>query len=164
MGIENHVIMPKANATICWMHSLIIEWQKVSQCFGRLFLQNCHIIMEDVMQVEGLKSRLFHYRWKFSSLSFKEDLSDHKKICLCDNIILLCAKSLIRVIREDILYNYGALCFQFTHFSCDDWENIYTLSYYHHQIGSMNYYPLFRVKSWNNGMRCMPLYILMIHM
>ena len=37
---------------------------------------------------------------------------------------------------------------------------IYTLSYYHHQIGSMNYYPLFKVRSWNNGMRCMPFYIL----
>ena len=24
----------------------------------------------------------------------------------------------------------------------------------------MNYYPLFRVRSWNNGMRCMSLYIL----
>ena len=35
------------------------------------------------------------------------------------------------------------------------------LSYYHHQIGSMNYYPLFRVRSWNNGMRCMSLHILM---
>ena len=34
------------------------------------------------------------------------------------------------------------------------------LSYYHHQIGSVNYYPLFRIKSWNNGMRCMSLYIL----
>ena len=42
------------------------------------------------------------------------------------------------------------VCFQFTHFSCDDWEHIYTLSYYHHQIGSMNFYPLFRVRSWNN--------------
>ena len=39
-------------------------------------------------------------------------------------------------------------------------ERIYTLSYYHHQIGSMNYYPLFRVRSWNNGMRCMSLHIL----
>ena len=38
---------------------------------------------------------------------------------------------------------------------------IYTLSYYHHQIGSMNYDPLFRVRPWNNGMRCMSLYILM---
>ena len=34
------------------------------------------------------------------------------------------------------------------------------LSYYHHQIGSMNYYPLFRVRSWNNDVRCMFLYIL----
>ena len=32
-------------------------------------------------------------------------------------------------------------------------ERIYTLSYCHHQIGSM-----FRVRSWNNGMRCMSLY------
>ena len=39
--------------------------------------------------------------------------------------------------------------FQFNHFPCDDWDNIYTLSYYHHhhQIGSMNFYPLFRVRS-----------------
>ena len=56
----------------------------------------------------------------------------------------------------------GAVCFQFNHFFCDDWENIYTLSYHHHQIGSMNYYPLFRARSWNNGMRCMSFYILMI--
>ena len=41
-------------------------------------------------------------------------------------------------------------------------EIIWTLSYYHHQIGSMNYYPLFRAKSWDNGMRCMSLYIIMI--
>ena len=32
---------------------------------------------------------------------------------------------------------------------CDDWENIYTLSYYHHQIGSINYYPLFNIRTWN---------------
>ena len=33
----------------------------------------------------------------------------------------------------------GLYGFQFTHFSCDDWENIYTWSYYHHQIGCMKY-------------------------
>ena len=43
-------------------------------------------------------------------------------------------------------------------------ERIYILSYYHHQIGSMNHYPLFRVRSWNNGMRCMSLYILMAYL
>ena len=46
-------------------------------------------------------------------------------------------------------------------FPSDDWENIYVLSYYHHQIGSMNYYPLFRVRSWNNGVRCMSFCILL---
>ena len=52
------------------------------------------------------------------------------------------------------------MCFQLTHFPCDDWENIYTLSYYHHRIGSMNYHPLFRVRSWNNGVGCMSFCIL----
>ena len=47
-------------------------------------------------------------------------------------------------------------------------ERIYTyirlityICYYHYQIGSMDCYPLLRVRSWNNGMRCMFLYILM---
>ena len=40
-------------------------------------------------------------------------------------------------------------------------ERIYALFYYHHQIGSMIYWPLFRVKPWNNGMRCMSLHILL---
>ena len=39
---------------------------------------------------------------------------------------------------------------------------IYTLSYYHHEIGSMSYYPLFRVRSWNNDVRCMSFCILII--
>ena len=41
-------------------------------------------------------------------------------------------------------------------------ERIHTLSYYHHQIGSMNYHPWFSVRSWNNGVCCMSLYILMV--
>ena len=48
---------------------------------------------------------------------------------------------------------YGVVCLQFTYFPCDDWENM-------HLYECMNYYPLFRVRSWNNGMRCMSLYIL----
>ena len=40
------------------------------------------------------------------------------------------------------------------------WFREYILSYYHHQIGSMNYHPLFRGRSWNNGMRSMSIYIL----
>ena len=54
-----------------------------------------------------------------------------------------------------IQYGGGGGGGQFTHSLCDDWENINInfFSYYHHQIGSMNYYPLFSVRSWNNGMR-----------
>ena len=59
------------------------------------------------------------------------------------------------------VYTMWGCMFQLAYFPCDDWENIYTLSYYHHQIGSMNFYPLCRVRSWNNGVRCMSSYILM---
>ena len=67
-------------------------------------------------------------------------------------------KHILSVIHYTIC---GAVCFQFTHFPCDDWENIYTLFYYHHQIGRMDYYPLFRATLWNNGVHCMSFYILL---
>ena len=75
---------------------------------------------------------------------------------------IFCRVCKIRHILSVIHYLIrGYMCFQFTHFPCDDWGNIYTLSYYHHQIGSMNYYPLLRVRSWNNGVRRMSFGILM---
>ena len=51
-----------------------------------------------------------------------------------------------RVCEQDRAYSLhytirGAVCFQFTHFPCDDWDNIYSLSYYHHQIGIMHNCP-----------------------
>ena len=71
--------------------------------------------------------------------------------------------SKIRHILSVIHYKTrGTLCFQWTHGPCDNWENINTLSYHHHRIGSMNYYPLFRVRSWNNGVRCMSFCIFVI--
>ena len=69
--------------------------------------------------------------------------------------------SKIRHILSVIHYKIRrAVCFQFTHFPCD-WENIHTLSYYHHQIRSINYYLLYRVRSWNNGVCCMSFCILL---
>ena len=82
--------------------------------------------------------------------------------CLSDIYCVECV-SKIKHILSLIHYTIcGAVCFQFTHFCCDDWENIYALSYYCHQIGNMDSYPLFRVRSWNNGVHCMSFYILII--
>ena len=83
--------------------------------------------------------------------------------CLSDIFCRVCKiKHILSVIHYTIHYAVcGAMCFQFPHSPWDDWENIYTLSYYHHQIGRMYYYPWFRVRSWNNGVRCMSFYILM---
>ena len=49
---------------------------------------------------------------------------------------------------------------QLTHLSYDDCENACTLSNYHQQIRNMTRLSLFRVRSWNNGMRWMTFYIL----
>ena len=92
-----------------------------------------------------------YYYHHFANIS--EDIELIK--CLSDIFCRVCkTKHILSVIHYMI---YGAVCFQRSHFPCDDWENIYiyTLFYSHHQIGNMNYYALFRARSWNNGMRCM---------
>ena len=61
-------------------------------------------------------------------------------------------KSVLSVILQAI---QGALRFQLTHFTYDDCENTCTLLWHHHQIGSLTHLLLFRVRSRNNGMRCM---------
>ena len=57
---------------------------------------------------------------------------------------------------------YGAVCIELTRFSYDDCENTRTWSYHHHQIACMTHLPLSRIRSWNNGMRCMSFCIRII--
>ena len=105
--------------------------------------------------------RLFvHYTISLSSLC-KLIWGHWNSINACQIYFVECVSKIKHIFSVIHYTMYGAVCFQFTHFSCNDWENIYTLSYCHHQIRSMNYYPLFRVRSWNNGVRCMSLYILL---
>ena len=96
----------------------------------------------------------YHHCAKLSEdMELIKCLSDKKKIECVSNI-----KYILSVIHHTIC---GDVCFQSTHCSYDDWDDIYTLSYYHHKIGCMNYYPLFMVRSWSNVVRCMSFYILM---
>ena len=62
-----------------------------------------------------------------------------------------------------IIMQYTGLCVLLANFSYDDCENMCTSYYHHHhhhQIGSMFQLPLFIVRAWINGMRCMSFYIL----
>ena len=81
--------------------------------------------------------------------------------CLSDMFCRVCKiKHILSVVHYTNHYTLcGVVCFQFTQSLCDDSDNIYTLSYHHHQIGSMSYYLLIMVRSWNNGVRCMSFYI-----
>ena len=92
-----------------------------------------------------------HY---YHCASLSEDIELIK--CLSDIVCRVC--KIMHILSVIHYKTRGTVCFQLTHFPCDDWDNIYTLSYYHHRIGSMNYYPLFRVRSWNNGVRCLYSY------
>ena len=67
-----------------------------------------------------------------------EDVSESIELlkCLSDASVECVSKikSILSIIRHVI---YGAVCIQFAHISNDYCENTCTLSYYHHQIGSM---------------------------
>ena len=54
----------------------------------------------------------------------------------------------VMMIERIYLYIYIYICFVL-------------LSPSNREFGSMNYYPLFRVRSWNNDVRCMSFYILL---
>ena len=86
--------------------------------------------------------------------------------CCCENILLatyLCALNHVHADTISMFYiiQYMGLCVFSLPIRLVMIETLYSLSYYHHQIGSMSYYPLFMVRSWNNGVRCMSPYILM---
>ena len=69
----------------------------------------------------------------------------------------------LNILSQLSIIEYMGLCVFSLPISLVMIEIIYTLSYYHHhQIGSMNYYPLFRVRSLNDGVRCMSLPILIV--
>ena len=104
--------------------------------------------------------RLFvHYTISLSSLS--KLIRGHWTYKMPVRYILLSLWVWLSIFSQLPIIQYMGLCVFILPISLVMIERIYTLSYYYHQIGSMNYYPLFRVRSWNNGMRCMALYILM---
>ena len=57
--------------------------------------------------------------------------------------------SRIKSILSIIVYAiYGAVCFQLTHFFCDDFENACTSSYYYHEIGITSHFKRYIMKQW----------------
>ena len=64
-------------------------------------------------------------------------------------------KSILSITTHAI---YRTVRIQLYHISHGDNEYMHTLSYDHPQIGSMNHFPLSRVRTWNSGIPCMSLY------
>ena len=92
-----------------------------------------------------------HYH-HFANLS--EDIELMK--CLSD-IFLSSVWVRLSILFQLSIIQYMGLCVFSSPSSLVMIERIYTLSYCHHLIRSMNYHQLFWVRSWNNGMRCMSL-------
>ena len=111
------------------------------------------------LSLETFKAIDFIHKSQNAPVPYPIMLHSEQKCVQIQIYFVECVSKLKHILSIIHFAKCGAVCFQFTHFSCDDWENIYTLSYHYHQIGSMNYYPVFRVRSWNNGVRCMSFYI-----
>ena len=164
INLTNYYIRPWLCA---WDVCYIIFWQLLHNCTSRENRDFVFIIIVQFMMSANCRIR-FGLQIVFVCLyiipshyhhcaNLSEDINPIK----CQ-IYFIEYASKIRHIVSVIHYTiYGAVSFQFTHFPCDDFERLCTLSYYHHhQIGCMNYYPLFRVRSWNDGMCCVSIYIL----
>ena len=108
------------------------------------------------------RTRLFvQYTISWSSLC-KIYLKALNLLNACQIYFVECV-SKIKHILSVIHYTLcGAVCFQFTHFPCDNWDNIYNLVIIIIKSKVWTYYPLFRVRSWNNCVRCMSFYILIV--
>ena len=89
-------------------------------------------------------------------------VSEDIELLKCLPCTLECMSKIKSILSIIVHALYGAVCIQFTHVSYDVCEIMCTLSYWHHQIGSVIHLPLLMGRSWNNGMRCMSFYIFMI--
>ena len=140
---------------VCFILSLIAYTFLENRDFGSIIIvqfmmsANCRMRFGFQIVFVCVYITLRHYHYCVIYLKIIKCLSD--MFCrVCELLCRVCQLSLMQ-------YNISGCVFSLP-FPFDDWENTYTLSYHHHQIGSMNYYPLFRVRSWNNGLRCMSLY------
>ena len=116
---------------IIFCHLLHIRSGKSGICFNFIvqFMLSANIWIRFGLQIVlvCLYSTPSHYH-------HCANLSEGIELIKCLSVIF-CRVCKIKHVLS-VIYHIirGAVCFQFTHFSCDDWENIHTVSYYHHQI------------------------------
>ena len=113
----------------------------------------CARIIKYMAEFACLKNRLPHYHYA----DLLEGIGLLK--CLSGTFCLECVSEIKWIISIICLAVYGTVRIQLTHFFYNHCETC-TLSYYHHQIGSMTNLPLRRARSWSNGTRCMSFCIL----
>ena len=129
-----------------------------------LLLSSCvrfRVILERKISWLAARVRLFVY-YTISLSSFCKLIWRHWTYKMPVRYILWSVWVKLNIFSQLSIIQYMALCVFSLPISLAMIARIYTLSYDHHQIGSMNFYPLFRVRSWNNGTRCMSLYIFLI--
>ena len=111
-----------------------------------------HYNLNDIFVFLHITLSDYHHKADFS------EITNYIKCWVCSVECVSKIKSIISIIFYAI---YGVVCFQLTHFCFDDCDNIFTFSYYHHQIGSINHKALLRIRPRDIGMQCMWFYVLM---
>ena len=79
----------------------------------------------------------------------------------CQIYLVECVSEIKHIISVIHYTTDGAVCFQFAHFLCDDLDNTYFV-FLLSSNREYELFPLFRVRSWHNGMHYMYLNILIL--
>ena len=145
-------------------YSVFLSWAHHPQ--HTLIWSTCSVLTnQDVVVLDMALNEAYNlYYHKITPLTcnIKIYLKTLKLQNACHIYFVECVSKIKHIFSQLSIIQYIVLCVFSLPISLVMIERIYTLSYYHHQIRSMNYYPLFRVRSWNNGMHSMSLYILKI--
>ena len=157
------IIHIKHNLSIAWDLAQVWFWKNSPITFsqGCTFRENRDFVFITIVQfmLSSNIIRLFVQN-TISLSSLCKLIWRHWTYKMPVRYILLSVWVRLSIFSQLSIIQYMGLCVFSLPISLVMIEMIYTLCYYHHQIGSMNYYPLFRARSWNNGMRCTSIFLL----
>ena len=138
--ISNWFHIYPRNAGYCFLHFCAIFWcVQIMQIIWYIMAQWLHLFVCILCYLYIILMHIYLKVFNFSNTHVR---------------YLLSSVSHIKSVLSNIFYAiYGTLYIQLTHFVIDDdCENRCTFCRCHHQMESMNHLPLFRVRSWNDGM------------
>ena len=150
----HHGQIGSINLVHCYILPRLCAW-------GDCYIIFCHLFNIHSGNTGILFSLLLHSLCWMKIVPYVLADRSYPFVCALHHLIIIIVKTYRRTLNLQIgifsqvsfIQNMGLCVFRLP-ISLVMIESIYTLSYYHHQ---MDHYPLFMVRLWNSGMRCISL-------